>query len=146
MNPTCPECGAALRDYMTCQEIFDAFLVLEFSDPGYGDVHFLTVACFLIQHQKYSDAGLIWIEKQLRAHMKDDILVEQIRRRAADAAASDERKWKFTRQPNESKLKPIRWSMTIGDVEAQYQDAGSYRSLMRKWAGIILEEMQPWIE
>ncbi|QYR19267.1 hypothetical protein KZ483_15075 [Paenibacillus sp. sptzw28] len=32
-------------------------LALEFSDPGYGRVHFLTVACFIIQHNRYMTKG-----------------------------------------------------------------------------------------
>lgn len=36
-------------------EIFNACLAREYSDPGYGQVHLLTVACYMIQHGRYSD-------------------------------------------------------------------------------------------
>ena len=61
MAGACAECGAIIDQEESCQEIFDRFLVLEFSDPEYGAVHFLTVACFMIQHRRYSDAALGWI-------------------------------------------------------------------------------------
>ena len=43
----CPECGAPEN---LCQARFDEFLVLEFTDAGYGAVHHLTVAAFMVQH------------------------------------------------------------------------------------------------
>ena len=43
----CPECGAPDN---LCQTRFDEFLVLEFTDAGYGAVHHLTVATFMVQH------------------------------------------------------------------------------------------------
>lgn len=58
---TCPECGATWLEDSTCQSVFDEFLVLEYSDPAYGEVHFLTVVCFMIQHGRYSDEALVWI-------------------------------------------------------------------------------------
>lgn len=43
----CSECGAADN---LCKSRFDEFLALEFSDMGYGTVHNLTVAAYMIQH------------------------------------------------------------------------------------------------
>lgn len=40
----CPQCGAL------CLPRFDEFLALEFSDPGYGAAHNLTVAAYMAQH------------------------------------------------------------------------------------------------
>src|SRR6185369_4158225 len=41
----CPECGAA-----ECEARYHDFLVKEFEDPGYGAVHHLTVATYMLQH------------------------------------------------------------------------------------------------
>jgi hypothetical protein len=49
MPHCCPECGSRLNDGITCQSILESFLALEFSDPAYGAVHFLTASCFMIQ-------------------------------------------------------------------------------------------------
>ena len=55
MTKICPLCGAKWKNSLTCQEMFDEFLALEFSDAAYGKVHLLTVTCFMTQHQRYSD-------------------------------------------------------------------------------------------
>ncbi len=47
MSERCTECGAVLPEGSTCQTIFDEFLILEYTNPVYGQVHFLTVACFI---------------------------------------------------------------------------------------------------
>ena len=41
----CPECGV-----IGCRKRFDEFLVLEFTDAGYGAVHHLTVTAYMLQH------------------------------------------------------------------------------------------------
>jgi hypothetical protein len=143
MTTTCPECGAALGEYGACQEIFDAFLMLEFSDPGYGEVHMLTVACFLIQHGRYSDAALTWIARQLRAYLEEGIPAGQIRQQAARETGQARRTWKVIRQPGARPLPKVEWSVTIADVAAHAQDAESYRDWITRWARATLREMQP---
>src|SRR5512138_1019369 len=101
MSKSCPECGAISLDEGGCQSIFDSLLVLEFSDPGYGEVHFLTVACFMIQHGRYSDAGLHWIQGKLREYLEREVTADQIRREANREADQRTRTWKVTRQPDE---------------------------------------------
>lgn len=97
MAHTCPECGAILSESVTCQALFESFLASEFSDPGYGEVHMLTVACFWIQHGRYSDEGLAWIESKLRAYLEEGVGVAEIRRRAAQETDQSKRAWRVTR-------------------------------------------------
>jgi hypothetical protein len=144
MPSTCPECGAAL-DETSCQSIFDSFLALEFSDPAYGAVHMLTVACFMIQHRRYSDEGLVWIERKLRDVLVSGVPVDEIRRQAGKETGQGKRAWKVNRQPGERLLPKIHWSMTIADVASNYQDAASYSELVRRWASATLEEMRLWV-
>lgn len=146
MTDTCPDCGAVLPEGETCQDIFGRFLVLEFQDVEYGAVHFLTVACFYIQHGRYSDAGLTWIEDKLRAYLIDGVSPGDIRRQANKDADQSVRRWKVNRQPEEAPLPKIPWSMTIADVDARYQDAVSYRQLVTDWARVTLDEMKPWLK
>jgi hypothetical protein len=143
MPTTCPECGAYLNDGTTCQSIFDSFLVLEFTDPDYGKVHMLTVACFMIQHGRYSDEALIWIEHKLRAYLEDGTPIEQIRKQAGREAGQDTRTWKVTRQPGTLPPPKVSWSMTIADIASNYQDACSYCKLVTQWAHTTLSEMKP---
>lgn len=145
MASICPECGAVHNKAASCQEILDAFLAQEFTDPGYGAVHFLTVACFMIQHRRYSDSGMAWIADKLRLYLEHGMTADQIRQQAAKEAAPAQRKWKVTRAPDAPPLPEVAWSMTIADVAAQYQDAESYRTLIEQWARATLREMQPFL-
>lgn len=139
----CPECGAAYQDDLTCESVFNEFLALEFTGAEYGAVHMLTVACFMIQHGRYSDEGLVWIKQRLHEALEKAIPQEQIRRQAATEIGQDRRSWKVTRRPGDPPQAKIPWSMSILDVAAQYRDAESYRRLVRQWAATTLAEMQP---
>ena len=143
MTHTCPECGALLSGDTSCQAIFDTFLVLEYTDPAYGEVHFLTVACFMIQHGRYSAEGLAWIEQKLRLYLEEGVPIRRIRRQASRETSQARRTWKIARQPGEVPLPKIAWSMTIADVAAQYKDAATYCELVKQWARSTLQEMGP---
>ena len=145
MPGRCADCGAVLSDEMSCEEFFSAFLVLEFSDPAYGAVHFLTVACFMIQHGRYSDEGMAWMEQKLRKYLDEGIPVEEIRRQANEEADQARRGWKVTRPHNARPLPKIAWSMTIADVARNYHNAEEYRELIREWARVTLKEMGPYL-
>jgi len=142
MPNTCPECGAILNGGSTCQTIFEALLVLEFTDSGYGEVHMLTVACFMIQHGRYSDEALVWIEQKLRDNL-GGVPASTIRRQAGKETGQHTRTWKVTRRPGARRLPTVAWSMTIADVAANYQDAKSYCQLVKQWAQVTLHEMEP---
>jgi hypothetical protein len=142
---TCPECGAVLIENQTCEMVFNEFLSLEFTDPEYGQVHLLTVACYMIQHGRYTDEALLWIAKQLRDYLEKSLPAEQIRRQAAIEADQSQRTWQITRGLGDPPQAYIPWSMTIIDVAAQYRDPDSYRQLVEEWARRTLSEMQPLI-
>lgn len=142
---SCPDCGVALKGFASCQEIFDSLLALEFSSPAYGAVHMLTVACYMIQHRRYSDEALAWIAKSLRSHLEEDVPVDDIRLNMASDAAQDNRTWKVLRQADEQPLENIAWSVTVADVAGQAATAQGYRSAIRRWAQATLREMQPWL-
>lgn len=146
MSNTCPECGAFLPDGNSCQEIFDSFLVLEFTHPAYGEIHMLTVACFLIQHGRYSDEGLTWIAEKLRSNLEDGVSADQIRRQATKEMDQKKRTWKVNRSSEPPLLPKVAWSMTIADVAAKYKDAESYCKLITQWAKITLQEMKPLLD
>lgn len=143
MTSTCPACGAVHTGDATCQSLFDSLLVLEFSDPAYGAVHMFTVACFMIQHGRYSDAALTWIAEQLRAVLQDGRTPQQIRQAVNRQVDHSARTWKVNRSPQEPPLPHVAWSMTIADVTRQYTDAASYCRLVTLWAQRTLAEMSP---
>lgn len=146
MAGSCPECGAVYDDQVTsCQDIFDQFLVLEFTDPAYGAVHFLTVACFMVQHGRYSDAGMAWIEQKLRKHLEEGMPVAEIRQEASGEADQSRRGWKVTRPPDARPLPKVAWSMTIADVARNYHNAEEYQEQIKQWARVTLAEMRPFL-
>lgn len=142
---TCPECGAILQGNLTCESVFNEFLNLELTSAAYGQVHLLTVACYMIQHGRYTDEALLWIEKRLRDYLEKGLPVERIRQQAAYETSQNQRTWKATRRPDDPPQAYIPWSMTIIDVAAQYRDPDSYRQLVEEWARRTLSEMQPLI-
>ena len=145
MPNVCPDCGAVYTGDLTCRSIFDKFLVLEGTDLGYGRVHMLNVACYMIQHGQYSDDALVWIEQQLRNNLEKGIPQEQIRRSAARMAGQSRRTWKITRRPEDPPQAKIAWSMTIADVAPFADDPERYCQKMKEWARVTLDEMQPLI-
>jgi hypothetical protein len=119
-------------------------MALEFSDPAYGAVHFLTVACFMILHRRYSDEGLSWIQSALRACLDEGIKGHELSRRAASALGQTTRTWKVLRQPGAPPLPDIAWDVTIADVSASAHDAALYREHVTRWARRTLEQMSAY--
>jgi len=143
MSDHCLVCGAYFSEDTSCQAVFDSFLALEFSLPAYGAVHFLTVACFMIQHHRYSDEALCWIEGQLRAYFEQGRLPDQIRQQANRDADQRSRTWKVVRPPDARSLPQVHWSMTIAEVAGHFEDGRQYCALIRRWARSTLDEMKP---
>jgi Family of unknown function (DUF5946) len=143
MPHKCPECGAILLNKTSCQAIFESFLALEFTDPQYGRVHFLTVTCFMVQHGRYSDEALAWIEPHLRTVLEGEVTSRQIVQKMNRVLGQGHRSWKVNRRPGEPPLLKIPWSMTIADVAVNHHDAHSYCARVEQWAYATLHEMQP---
>ena len=142
MSAVCNQCGAVLEGGRTCESIFHEFLALEFEDPGYGRVHFLTVASYMIQHEGYSDEFYVWVQSALRDYLEKGHSLKRIRK----SAASGPGRAKGVLRPADARPLPkVAWSMTIADVASQMHDADSYCSLIEKWAKTILQEMEPLV-
>lgn len=140
----CPECGALWKERRNCQQIFDEFLVLEFANPEFGEVHFLTVACYMIQHRRYGRQAMNWIEGKLRDNLERGISPDEIRRQAVKDAAQDNRDWKVQRQAGEEELPPLEWSKRITDIVCPMDDPARYREEITSWAEATLAEMEGW--
>ncbi len=141
MSENCVQCGAVLAEGNTCQTIFDECLMLEFANPAYGRVHFLTVSCFMVQHGRYSDEALAWIQPILRAYLDEQLTTQQIRRRAARGTNSAQRTWKVTRRPDAPPLPMIAWSITIADVAQSLSNPEAYCEKIKQWARATLQQM-----
>jgi hypothetical protein len=142
MSEICSVCGAVLPEGSTCQSIFDEFLSLEYTDPAYGEVHYLTVTCFMVQHERYSDEALIWTKATLRAYFDEQLTAYQLRQRAAQATNRATRTWKVTRRADALPLPKVAWTMTIVDVAQSIQDPEKYCEQVRRWAGATLQQIE----
>lgn len=116
MKDICSLCGAAKDVDLTCQEKYDEFLALEFTNPAYGKVHMLTVSCFMIQHQCNSDPALLWMQEKLSDVLENGVDPSDIRLQMTSDMDQGKRDWKIERQPDEPKLPNIDWSITVSDV------------------------------
>ena len=134
----CPECGAPDN---LCQTRFDEFLVLEFSDPGYGAVHNLTVATFMLQHSsRLSKEGWLYERDLLRDFVVKNKSPELIRKQNKDRVDSGKRTFKFKSKDGKPVISKATWMKTILDVRAE--NAETYREDIVAWARSALEEAE----
>lgn len=139
MTDLCLDCGAVDNGIGNCRELFESFLALEFVDPGYGEVHLFTVGTYMIQHYRYTTAAQDWICCQMRASLDGTRTIDEIRSDAADLEKTGS--GKILHKPGDAPLTRVRWQMTIADVAEKYDDAASYRKLIRKWADVTLRQL-----
>ena len=134
----CPECGAP--DSL-CQERFDEFLVLEFTDAGYGAVHHLTVAAFMVQHSsKMTREGWLFERNLLREFLIENKPPAYIRTQNRDVVDSGKRKFKIKSRDGKPVINKNTWRKTILDVRAENADV--YCEDITAWAMSVLEEAE----
>lgn len=134
----CPECNAPDN---LCQTRFDEFLVLEFTDPGYGAVHHLTVAAFMVQHSsKMTLDGWLFERNLLREFLVENKSPAHIRRQNKDIVDSGKRKFKIKSTTGLPVISKSTWRKTILDVRAENADI--YCEDISVWARSVLEEAE----
>jgi hypothetical protein len=134
----CPECGAPEN---MCQARFDEFLILEFSDPGYGIVHNLTVATFMLQHSsRMSREGWLYERELLREFLVENKSPELIRRQHKDVVDSGRRTFKFKSKDGKPVIDKATWAKTILNVRPE--DPEIYCQDITAWAKSALEEAE----
>ena len=132
----CPECGAP--DSL-CQTRFDEFLVLEFTDPGYGVVHHLTVATYMLQHSsRMTREGWLHERELLREFLVENKPPTYIRRQNKDRVDSSKRKFKIKSTTGQPVIDKTSWNKTILNVRTENADI--YREDVTTWATSTLEE------
>jgi hypothetical protein len=134
----CPECGAS--DSL-CKERFDEFLVLEFTDAGYGAVHHLTVAAYMLQHSsKLTREGWLHERELLREFLVEKKPPAFIREQNKDLVDSGKRKFKITSKDGLPVINKTTWTRTILDVRTE--NAEVYCEDVTAWARSVLEEAE----
>ena len=138
LTMNCPECGASNN---LCQVRFDEFLILEFTDAGYGAVHHLTVAAYMVQHSsKLTREGWLFERGLLREFLVENKPPSYIRKQNKDIVDSGKRKFKITSRDGKPVINKMTWSKTILDVCAE--NAELYCEDITAWAKSVLEEAE----
>jgi len=134
----CPECGAPDN---LCQVRFDEFLVLEFTEAGYGAVHHLTVAAYMVQHSsKMTREGWEYERDLLRQFLVENKPPARIRKEMKDTVDSGKRTFKFKSKTGVPVINKTTWRKTILDVRAE--NAEVYCEDVTAWARSVLEEAE----
>jgi hypothetical protein len=114
--------------------MFWLLLAREQEDPELLAAHYLTVACYNLQHPaRFTEDALVSLERGLIDHLDHGIPVPVLRRRAA--AAFDGRTRVLVKPPER---RPLRrhWKMTIADVWLpEFPEGAAER--VRVWAASI---------
>lgn len=140
MLPACPECGAQATPETNCQSVFDEFLALEFTDPGYGAVHHLTVAAYMLQHSsKLSRAGWLSMRQLLIEFLLENKSPLEVRKQNRSVVDSSNRTWKISTRNNQPVIGKLRWTKTILDV--RHETAAQYCADIAAWARASLEDV-----
>jgi len=134
----CPECDALET---LCKPCFDEFLILEFTDTGYGVVHHLTVAAYMLQHSsKLTREGWLYERELLREFLVENKPPEFIRKQIRDLVDSGKRKFKIASKDGLPVINKSMWSKTILNVRAE--NAEIYCADVITWAKSVLEEAE----
>ena len=138
----CPECSAP--DSL-CQPRFDEFLILEFADAGYGAVHHLTVATFIVQHSsKMTREGWLFERDLLKDFLIENKSPAHIRKQNKDVVDSGKRTFKIKSKTGLPVINKTTWRKTILDVRAE--NAEVYCEDVTAWARSVLEEAEEVVE
>jgi hypothetical protein len=132
----CPACGAPET---ACEARFHEFLALEFTDAGYGAVHHLTVAAYMLQHSsQLTPAGWIHMRGLLREFLLDGKSPAFIRKQNKNLVDSDKRDFNIKSRTGQPVIAKTTWAKTILDVRAE--NAEIYCADVTAWAKSMLEE------
>ncbi len=134
MDP-CPQCGGEFPPGETCRDRYEACLAFEYEHPeSFGAVHHLTVTCYMLQHNGYSDRGWLEARALLAGFVRGGVTPGRVR--AARRKAVDGRGWKLTRGPRLPGVEAVRWSFSLARV--RLSDPETYVEDVKRWAECVL--------
>ncbi|MDQ3250355.1 MAG: DUF5946 family protein [Chloroflexota bacterium] len=145
MAHKCPQCGGEFPAGERCRDRFDLCLALDYQNPTvFGAVHFLTVACYMLQHNGYSRD--VWLEarRMLAEVIRQATTPAAIRRQNRQKFDSGGRTWRVTKGEKLVAVDAIVWSRTVADV--RLDDPSLYCDDVRQWASCILADTEALIQ
>ena len=135
----CSECGAPDQ---TCETRFHERIVKEFEDAGYGSVHHLTVAAYMLQHSsKLTKEGWLFECGLLREFLIEKKSPSYIRKQNRDIVDSGKRTFKIAEKNGLPKINRTQWTKTILDVRMD-MGAEVYCADVEAWAMSVLGEAE----
>jgi hypothetical protein len=136
----CAECGAPLAASVTCREIFDQMMALEFQHfTTYGSVHHLSVLCYNVQHPAgYTDDYWRYAAALLTEAVEGEMPAEVLRARMRGETAPGRRAMKIRGAPEMAHAHA--WTMRCGDIPLD--DADRYTAGVRAWARSIVDVLR----
>jgi hypothetical protein len=134
----CLECGAPDA---ACEARFNEFLVLEFTDAGYGAVHHLTVATYMLQHSsKLTREGWLHMRGLLKEFIVENKPPAFIRKQNKDLVDSGKRDFKIKSKTGQRIISKSAWTKTILDVRTNSAEA--YCADVTEWARAALKDAE----
>jgi len=110
----------------------------EFQDPELYAEHFLTVACYNLQHPaQFTDGALAWLRSALIERLDSGTPVTELRRRASRAYEGPKR---VLKRESERETMLRAWSMTIAEVYLPNRPEGAAERV-RAWAATVRREL-----
>lgn len=140
MNSKCPDCGAEVSPEMTCQDRFNLCLALEFEQPAFGEVHHLTVVCYMLQHNRYSGQGWAEAVRLLAGFVEGRLMPSEVVRRAKSAPDHRDRTGSITQGEKKPHFRDVEWTRTIADI--RLGNADTYCEDVRFWATSVLRDIR----
>lgn len=137
----CPICGADWRTGMTCEDAYHILIAREFVDPLAGMVHHLTVLCYMIQHDQYTQSAYDWARASLEKIILQNLTTDELRLSARSFAR--QKQTGIVRNPNTpSVVRPkTAWTMTVVDA-AQATDSKEHVALVKSWARAVWDAIK----
>lgn len=143
MSGVCVQCGGHFGEAETCQDRFNQGQLLEVAQPAYYAVHHLSVPCYMLQHNIYSQLGWLAVRQLLFEFVHEGLTPQAVRRRDRRKVDSGHRTFSFTKGPKLPGVENIRWRYTVAEVRLDTPE--NYCADVRQWAAIILEDSKPLI-
>lgn len=133
MTSTCPQCKGPFASAGACRERFDAAQLLEVQRPAYYAVHYLSVPCYMLQHDVSSRQGWVEVRLLLSRFVREGWTPAMARRHILGAG---HRSWSFAKGARLPGVEKIGWDRTIADVRLDTADHDG--ADVRLWAERIL--------
>lgn len=120
---------------------FHRCLALEYQFPAtFGAMHHLTVLCYMLQHNLYSEKAWHEAHAMLAQFLDSSLTTQEFRQRNHSRLNSVNRKHKITSGATLPQFSQIKWTATIADIRFDQPD--DYIASVQQWAESLLADIQ----